>query len=194
MRANIAAGRGTTFAYFGSGTSTSPLPIILGHFSGLPASAAANATNYTSANFGSATFWPKLVPENPDAIGFANTLQFNPALFAANAAKAGLPATLFIVNPGVGNSGSFLVDNGGSTSYHALVIELRRLSHGLLVQGSYTFSKPLTNEFDSRSDDLYPYVTLRKPGLNKTNSPFDIRHGPRLPRPEQQIHRSRERQ
>ncbi len=178
LLANIAAGRGTSFAFFGPGTGTSALPIMLGYFSGLPATAAGNAASYTSGNFKSSTFWPLLVPESPNVIGFANTLQFNPALFAANAASAGLPANFLIVNPGVGNSGTFLVDNGGATAYNAFVIELRhRFSHGLLLQGSYVFSKGLTNEFASSSVVFSQYSTLRNPGFNKTISPFDIRHG-----------------
>src|SRR6185295_10500718 len=36
LYANIAAGRGNTFAYFGPGTNTSPLPIYLAHFSAVP--------------------------------------------------------------------------------------------------------------------------------------------------------------
>ena len=34
LYANIAAGRGQTFAYIGPGTGTSPLPIYLAYFSG----------------------------------------------------------------------------------------------------------------------------------------------------------------
>ena len=41
LQANIAAGRGTTFRYFGPGTDTSPLPIYLAYFSGTPTSQAA---------------------------------------------------------------------------------------------------------------------------------------------------------
>ena len=42
LQANIAAGRGATFAYTGAGTGTKPLPIFLAHFN---AQSAANAGN-----------------------------------------------------------------------------------------------------------------------------------------------------
>ncbi len=46
LQANISAGRGATFKYAGPNTGTSPLPIILANFSGLPASQANDTTKY----------------------------------------------------------------------------------------------------------------------------------------------------
>src|SRR4029078_13224743 len=40
LQANMAAGRGATFRYFGAGTGTAPLPIFLAFFSGTPGSQA----------------------------------------------------------------------------------------------------------------------------------------------------------
>lgn len=177
LAANQAAGRGNNFRYFGPGTGTVPLPIIAGHFNGLTPAQAADAARYTSTFFANTTFLNQLNPLNPTAIGFANTLHVNPALFAANRAAAGLPENIFVVNPTVGNSGSWLVDNGGRTSFDSLVIELRRrLSRGLLVQGSYAWASAFTNMFASSSVVASQYTTLRDPGLNKVRSPFGITH------------------
>ena len=43
LQANIAAGRGATFAYMGAGTGTNPLPIFLAHFNAQNAANAGNA-------------------------------------------------------------------------------------------------------------------------------------------------------
>jgi hypothetical protein len=51
LRANVTANRGATFQYFGPGTGTSPLPISLAYFSGVPAAQAGNPALYTSTNF-----------------------------------------------------------------------------------------------------------------------------------------------
>src|SRR5262249_9215245 len=54
--------------------------------------------------------------------------------------NAGLPVNLFQANPGLQGADSFL-GNGGHSYYDSGVVELRRrLSKGLLVQGSYTFA------------------------------------------------------
>lgn len=180
LAANNAAGgnRAGSFAYFGAGTGTSPLPIILAHFNGATAAQAGDASRYTSSLFRNATFINTLNPTFPSPTGFAGTLYSNPTLFAANAATAGLPANFFVVNPTVGTSGAFLVDNGGRTSYDSLQIELRRrLSKGLLVQGSYTFGKGFTNMFASSSVVFSQPVTLRDPRTSKALSPFNITHG-----------------
>lgn len=177
LLANVAAGRGTTFAYFGPGSNTSPLPIILAHFAGLPSSAAGDARNYTAPNFKDSTYWGALIPEGPSPIGLAGLLRGDTAdsqNFRRNAATAGLPHNFFLANPDIG--GTSIVDNGGRSTYDAFVIELRRrFSRGLLVQGSYSLSKSLTNSYTSGIAG--GYVTLRNPALSKTNAPSDIRHG-----------------
>ena len=49
LQANIAAGRGATFAYMGAGTGTKPLPIFLAHFNAQNAANAGNAAVYSGA-------------------------------------------------------------------------------------------------------------------------------------------------
>jgi hypothetical protein len=182
--ANRAAGRGNTFRYAGPGTNTSPLPTILAYFSGVaPANAGACggtgqptcAALYNNSLFTNATLVTQLSSIVPNVIGFATNVNGS-ATRRANAAAAGLPANFFQVNPTV-QGGAFVVDNGGRSWYDAFVLELRRrLASGLLIQGSYTFSKSLTNMFANSQSVLSNYVTLRNPALNKTRSPFEITH------------------
>ena len=84
-------------------------------------------------------------------------------------------SNFFIANP-LATGGSFLVTNSGHTTYNSLQIELRRrLSRGLLIDGSYTFAKSLTNMFNSSSAVFFQPTTLRDQDYDKGPSPFDIR-------------------
>jgi hypothetical protein len=173
LKSNTAAGRGANFRYAGPGTGTSPLPIILANFAGKvdPSSAA----NYSNANFASATFVNTLAANGPLPTTFANTLVGN-ATFRNNAIAAGLPANFFRVNPGK-LGGAFSIENNGRTYYDAAVVEVRRrLSHGLLIQGSYAFAKAMTNIPVSSSIVNYQPRTLRDMSRDKTMSPFGITH------------------
>src|SRR5262249_16488932 len=166
LKANIDAGRGLNFRYFGPGTGTVPLPIHLVNFQGAtvtgaacgggpspcaidptnPAHYLASNTNWTNSNFVTA-----LNPFAPTVLGFLNSLAFSTTTFRNNrnavlnssltsaALKALATPNFFVVNPDVLGD-PFLVDNSTRSNYDALQFELRRrLSKGLLVQGSYTF-------------------------------------------------------
>lgn len=182
--ANINAGRGLNFRYFGAGTGTVPLPILLGYFAGFPVNNPANAANpanYGSTLFANATLLPFLNPLNSSpgggrcCAGFAGTIASttNEATFNANRIAAGIPYNFFVVNPGK-RGGAFLYGNGGQTWYDGLTIELRRrLAKGLLVQSSYTFSKALANTYASNSD-TFDQPPLRNGNLRKSVAPFDI--------------------
>ncbi|HMG34246.1 MAG TPA: TonB-dependent receptor [Blastocatellia bacterium] len=85
-------------------------------------------------------------------------------------------SNFFIVNPQT-TSGAFVMTNGIDTQFHALQIELRRrLSNGLLVQGSYQFGKALSNAFGSSSVVAIQPRTLRDLNQDRGPSPWDIRH------------------
>jgi hypothetical protein len=174
--ANRAAGRGNTFAYFGPGTGTSPLPILLSFFSGLPATAAGTAANYTSAQFRTATRYNTLSPNNANPVGLANALNQN---FLANAVRAGLPENFFVVNPGLLLGGVSLTTNDLDTWYDALQLEVRRrFSRGLLLQANYTWSKSLTNFYASSQTTLSQPLTLRPENeqLERFRAPQDLQH------------------
>jgi hypothetical protein len=86
-------------------------------------------------------------------------------------------SNFFVANPLANNAGSYLVTNDGATTYNALQVELRRrLSKGLLLDGSYTFAKSLTNMFASSSSVFSQPRSLRDPGYDKGLSPWDLRH------------------
>ncbi|HEY7182304.1 MAG TPA: carboxypeptidase regulatory-like domain-containing protein [Blastocatellia bacterium] len=133
-----------TFQYFGPNSGTSPLPITLAYFSGPGTTAKPidpkSAASYTSTNFTNTTFVNTLALNNANPVSFATNL-YNTAAFRTNAANALLAPNLFLANPGLQGGASFL-GNGGRSTYDSAVVELRRrLSKGLLVQGSYTFAR-----------------------------------------------------
>jgi Carboxypeptidase regulatory-like domain len=165
LQANIAAGRGSTFRYFGSGTGTSPLPISLAYFSAVPTAQAGDATKYTSTLFANTTYVNALALNQPAPGTFVSNLSTNSAAQRANAATAGLPANFFQVNPGV-SSANLLTNLGGSTYSAGTVDVRRRLTKGLQFDVNYTFSKGMASIFNS----------LRAP-LTKGLSPLNITHG-----------------
>ena len=144
MAANIAAGRGNTFAYTGI-PGTSPLPIILAYFSGVNAADAGDPSKYNSTSFTDSTFLNALALLNPQPCCATSTTTpsfawnlMNSAARRANAQAAGLPANLFVANPdvlgpgaGSGNLGSNFITNGAGTRYQSAQFEFRqRLTEG----------------------------------------------------------------
>ena len=147
LQANIAAGRGATFAYTGAGTS--PLPIMLAHFNAQNTGNAGNAALYTGTNWTSATFLGFLAARNPNPWGFASLgtggLIGNTTL-RNNAVTAGLPVNFFVANPDLLGAGTTagaaqLITNNGGTRAHSGQFEYRkRFSNSFSVNSSYTFS------------------------------------------------------
>lgn len=85
-------------------------------------------------------------------------------------------SNFFIVNPQT-TGGAFVMTNGINTTFNALQVELRRrLSNGLLVQGSYQFARALSNSYTNSDSVFSSPRTLRRPDLDKAGSPWDIRH------------------
>jgi len=134
----------------------------------------------TSTQFANATNALRIAQGQAGVV--ANTLATN-TTFQANRITAGLPANLFVVNPaaisGTSATSTIAIVNGGSSTYQGLQLEVRRrLSAGLLVQGSYTFSKSLTNDFfalSNQNGNDQPR-TLRDPSQDRGISPYDTRH------------------
>ncbi len=178
--ANLAAGRGFNMRYFGPGTGTSPLPILVGHIAGNVNPAL--TTSYANALFANTTLLSPLNPLNPNpgggrcCAGLAGTLAStaNEALFAANRTAAGIPYNFWVVNPGK-RGGAFLVDNNFQTWYDAVTVEFRRrMADGLLLQANYTFGKALVNGYASNADLFDQPASLRDYHLRKNVAPFDI--------------------
>ena len=151
LYANVAAGRGQTFAYAGPGTGTSPLPIFLAHFNGVPAAQSGDASRYSGANWTSANFTAFLNRLNPNPLGFATTGGnglYGNATLRANGRAAGLPVNFWLLNPNVGQAN--FTTNAETQKYNSLQIELRkRMSHGLVMTASYALSKTLAGDFST---------------------------------------------
>lgn len=188
-QANLAKNGGANFRYLGPGTGTFPLPIMAAYAGGFTAAQANNcttvsvptcATVYAStAVFTNSTLIGNLGPNNSNARAFVSGTGglITDIGRRNNAVAAGLAKNLFVLNPDT-FGGAFIVDNGGKTWYDSLQIELRRrLSHGLLVQGSYVFSKSLSNMYATAAAVNYQPFTLRDQSLDKGLSPFDLTHG-----------------
>lgn len=176
LLANQAAGRGATFAFFGAGTGTSPLPISLAYINGNATFNPNNPALYNSALFANSTITATLSPNNANVLGFAGNIEGS-AIRRANAIANGLPSNFVRVNPALPN-GVFIYDNSIDTSYDSGVIELRRrLSNGLRVEANYVFSKALSNTYSS-SFIVNSSFTQRPGGLDLARGPqaFDIRH------------------
>ena len=136
LTANLAAGRGSSFAYFGPGTGTAPLPIYLAYLTG--SSAATDPARYSSL-FASSTWTQHLSYFNPFPLTAATNLE-NDATRRANALAAGQPANLFVMNPAA--SSANIMRSVAGSHYHAMQLQYRRrLSRGLLVNASYVFSR-----------------------------------------------------
>lgn len=134
---NVAGGtRAGSFAYFGPGTGTAPLPIYLAYIGGR--TDAANAAAYTGTTWTNTALTNDMARTNP--LPFNSAADLDGDLNRRNSAiAAGLPANFFVVNPAV--DGVNVTDSGAFSDYNALQIELRRrLSRGLLVNASYQYA------------------------------------------------------
>jgi hypothetical protein len=150
LQSHIAAGCGGTgvacsFAYRGPGTGTSPLPIYLAYFSGVPRAQASDVARYTSTLFTNSNFINPLQRRNPNPFTPAGVNQ-NTGLGGTperrtNAAAAGLPVNFFIANPDA-LGGANVTGNGAFTKYSGLQVEMRRrLSQSLQFGTSYVYGK-----------------------------------------------------
>lgn len=178
LYANIAAGRGSSFAYFGPNTGTSPLPIMLSYFNTAANYAPNTAARYAATNFTNTTLVAALSRNAPNIFAFSGTSFENDSTRRANAIANGRPINFFYVNPTTGVNGSFVVDNTNATWYDSAVIEVRRrLSSGLRVQANYVFSKAQANAYAS-SSVVFAGFTQRPGGLDlaKNVQAFDLRH------------------
>ncbi len=176
LLANNASGvaaRLGSFAYFGNGTGTSPLPIFLAYLN--RSTNTTNPASYAGANWRATAITNNLVPVAPNVTGAAGVLSGNAGL-RANAIAAGLARNFFVINPDV-PAGAFIIDNSASSTYDALQVELRRrMSAGLLLQANYTYAHSMSDAFASSSIAQSNYTSIRHPRLNYGLSPFDIRH------------------
>jgi hypothetical protein len=184
LQANVAAGRGATFAYTGI-AGTSPLPVYLAYLNGVNPAQAGDPARYTGSAWTSTNWTNPLAIYNPNpftpAGSNANTGLDGSATRRANAAAAGLPSNYFRVNPDL-LGGANITGNGGFTRYDSLQIEFRRRqSSGLQFQGSYVFGKAYeSNRFSFRKPRLGRLDTGAEGGVThafKLNWVYDLPFG-----------------
>ncbi len=140
LDANNRAGgtRAGSFAYFGPGTGTSPLPIYLAYLNGSRDAANPAAYSGGTATWANTTFAQRLVRVSPSPNNAAADLDGS-LTRRTNALAAGFPANFFVVNPDA--AAVNVTDSGAYSDSSALQIELRRrLSRGLSVNGSYQYA------------------------------------------------------
>jgi hypothetical protein len=138
LQANNAAGgnRLGSFAYFGPGTGTNPLPTYLAYINAR--NDATNAAAYSGTTWTNTALTQDLVRTNPQPDNSAADLDGDPAR-RANAQAAGVSPNFFVVNPHAGTVS--VTDSGAYSDYHALQMELRRrLSHGFAFNASYQYA------------------------------------------------------
>ena len=159
LAANVAAGKGGTFAYTGA-PGTVPLPIYLAYATGNPASVANDPTKYTGTTWTNSTFVNQLDYWFPAPSNAANSL-WTSTNGRANGAKAGLASNFFVVNPAV--SAAQITRSAAKTYYNSFTFEVRRrLSRGLQVDSNYTYG----NSWGSSLQDLhYDRVLLQNTGV-----------------------------
>jgi hypothetical protein len=141
LRANNASGvtnRRGSFAYFGEGTGTTPLPIYLAYLNGSRDSG--NPTAYTGGTqtWTNTAITQDLVHVAPAPFNSAADLDGNLTRRQQGAA-AGYPANFFVVNPDMNQVN--VTDSGAFSDYHALQIDIRRrLSRGLAASVNYQYA------------------------------------------------------
>jgi hypothetical protein len=146
LQANVAAGRGGTFAYMGPGTGTSPLPIYLAYFNGINRARAGEAALYTSTNFRTSTNLNPLARFNPNPYAAVDALD-DTAEARARALAAGLPPNFIVTNPDL-LGGASIVENTTNTRYNSMALEFRRRSlSGLHLQTSYVLGRAMQTRF-----------------------------------------------
>jgi Carboxypeptidase regulatory-like domain len=144
LQANIAAGKGNTFAYTGA-AGTSPLPTFLAYLNGSAAST--NTASYSGTGWTNSTLLAYMYPLNPNVLSTATNLRGN-STYVANAIKAGLPSNFFVANPAVSNA--YVQTNGPDTRYNGVQLSLnRRFAQGLQASLNYSFGKGYQDVFYS---------------------------------------------
>jgi hypothetical protein len=152
LQANNASGiasRRGSFAYFGSGSGTNPLPIYLAYLNGRTDATNPGAYSGGSSTWTNSTLAGRLVSSSPAPVSAGGDLD-NSASRRANALRAGFPANFFVPNPDVDDVN--VTDSGAFSDYHALQFEVRRrLSRGLSANVNYQYALEGGSAFDGFS-------------------------------------------
>ena len=173
LQANNAAGgtRAGSFAYFGDGTGTTPLPISLAYFNGVNRNGAGNPAAYASANFRAATYVDPLARLNPHPYSLVYSLR-DDAAARDRAVAAGLPRNFLLANPDL-TGGANIVENRESTMYNSMVLEFkRRAANGPSFSGSYVLGHATASNFLS--------LRIEDPIVRNGGEEGDVSHAVKL--------------
>jgi hypothetical protein len=170
LAANIAGGKGNTFAYTGI-PGTSPLPIHQAYLSGRSGANVTNPAQYTATQYTNTAFLNRFGIFEPDVAGAAAAL--DTTAFRVNGLAAGLPVNFFVMNPAVGGV-NMVVDDGGS-KYNSMQVELRRrLSQGLLVSANYTYARATGLSLQTLRLDRFQVDSTGQPHEFKMNFTYEV--------------------
>jgi hypothetical protein len=151
LAANVAAGRGPTFAYTGI-AGTSPLPIFLASYLGLSPANAGDPSKYTGGNWTNSATISSLSLLTPNIGTFASTnttngLFGNPT-FRASGVAAGMPANFWVMNPDVISDSLRTAE--GFTHYGTLQLLVNhRLTKGLAFSFNYSYQEQFASSLDT---------------------------------------------
>jgi hypothetical protein len=169
--ASGASGRVGSFAYFGPGTGTAPLPIYLAYLNGRRDATNPAAYSGGTATWANTTFAQRLSPANPRPDLSAGELENNTAR-RQNALAAGLAPNFFVLNPAF--SSVYVYDSGAFSNYHALQVELkRRLDRGLSYNINYQYAREGGSTFDGFSFGRLMTTTTGGAPLHAIKSQWD---------------------
>jgi len=170
LAANIAGGRGNTFAFTGI-PGTSPLPIHQAYLSGRSGANVTNPAMYTATQYTNTTFLNRFGIFEPDVFSAAAAL--DTTAFRLQGIAAGFPANFWVMNPNAGGA-NIMVDEGG-TKYNSMQIELRRrLSKGLLVSTNYTYAISKGLSLQTLRMDRFKVDTTGQPHEFKGNFTYEV--------------------
>jgi hypothetical protein len=169
LQANIAAGKGNTFAYTGA-AGTVPLPIFAAFINGVNAAQAGDSSKYTGSGWTNSTMLAYMYPLNPNVLSAASNIRGN-STYKTNGINAGRPANFWVANPDVNNA--YVQTNGPDTKYDGIQLLLRRrFSQGLQFDASYTYGKGNQSVFYSFHK---PYV-WNEMTYNNSNAGGPVNH------------------
>jgi len=107
--------------------------------------------------------------------GFANFLQYNTFVTGVRGGlikNGGLPPNFAVANPQFGSD--YLIGNFSNSTYNSLQVEVnKRFAHGFQIQGSYVFSKALSDYDGTSQSETANFITLRNEHLDKRLVSFD---------------------
>jgi len=177
---------GTTFADNTGKPGLVPLPILDQAFGGAGSAPFTNSTYLSFVQSGQAGALANQLIISPNSSFFCNLVgnTFSPCVaqgFTSAPSPKVYPINMFQVNPYASGEPLMFLSDPGSESYNGLQINVKHpIGHGLNLMVNYAFSHSFTNrtigDYFTADQAVMNFPTLRDPELNRSPSPYDIRH------------------